>query len=209
MKLWLFDILACPMDKHFPLSLYIFSYEPGYDKFEEILKVFDSRDLQFIKKGEWIKIEESEEGIKLSDEILLEKKPSQEYFKSILSSIDELIHVHDRSNVRTAEISYSIIKDQVKSKIKKVKDRDPVKSNEIDELLPELYLINKIKMDIEIETGLLFCEKCRRWYPIIDTIPQMLPDEYRNAEKDLEFLKNHKILLDKEFFNQDLKPFNL
>jgi len=37
----------------------------------------------------------------------------------------------------------------------------------------------------------------------------MLPDEYRNADKELEFLKNNKNLLDENFFHQDLKPFNI
>ena len=64
-------------------------------------------------------------------------------------------------------------------------------------------------MEIEIKTGILFCEKCRRWYPIIDTIPQMLPDKYRNAEKDVEFLKTNKNLLNDKFLDKDLKPFGI
>ncbi|GAG67551.1 unnamed protein product [marine sediment metagenome] len=49
---------------------------------------------------------------------------------------------------------------------------------------------------------------CNRWYPIIDTIPQMLPDEFRSKEKEIKFLQNNRNLLDEEFLNQDLKPFN-
>ncbi len=41
----------------------------------------------------------------------------------------------------------------------------------------------------EIEEGILFCEKCRRWYPIIEGIPHLLPDELRNKREDLDFLK--------------------
>jgi hypothetical protein len=37
----------------------------------------------------------------------------------------------------------------------------------------------------------------------------MLPDKYREAKKDIEFLTTNKNLLDQEFFNQDLKPFNI
>ncbi|HEC38908.1 MAG TPA: hypothetical protein ENI29_11785, partial [bacterium] len=83
---------------------------------------------------------------------------------------------------------------------------DPTKLNNI---IPELYFLNKIKLEIEIESGLLFCKNCKRWYPIIDTIPQMLPDEYRNEEEEISFLENNRNLLDKEFFNQELKPFNI
>ena len=81
--------------------------------------------------------------------------------------------------------------------------------DQIDDILPELYLINKLKIEIEIETGLLFCEKCKRWFPIIETIPQMLPDEYRDKENEINFLQTNKNLLDVEFLNQNLKPFNI
>ncbi|GAG53721.1 unnamed protein product [marine sediment metagenome] len=81
--------------------------------------------------------------------------------------------------------------------------------NNIENIFPELYFLNKIKVETEIESGLLFCDKCNRWYPIIDTIPQMLPDQFRDKKKEIEFLKINKNLLDEEFFNQNLKPFNI
>jgi hypothetical protein len=37
----------------------------------------------------------------------------------------------------------------------------------------------------------------------------MLPDEYRDEKKDIEFLQTNKNLLDQEFLTQDLKPFNI
>jgi uncharacterized protein YbaR (Trm112 family) len=40
-----------------------------------------------------------------------------------------------------------------------------------------------------IVDGILFCKKCSRFYPIIDEIPIMLPDELRDKHKDLQFLK--------------------
>jgi hypothetical protein len=43
----------------------------------------------------------------------------------------------------------------------------------------------------------------------VDTIPQMLPDKYRDEKNDINFLQNHKNLLDAEFFNQELKPFTI
>jgi len=79
----------------------------------------------------------------------------------------------------------------------------------IDSILPELYFLNKFKTEIEIESGLLFCPKCKRWFPIIETIPQMLPDEYRDKEADILFLKTNKDLLDNTFLKQNLKPYNL
>ena len=40
-----------------------------------------------------------------------------------------------------------------------------------------------------IKEGVLFCSQCSRFYPIIEEIPVMLPDELREKEKDIEFLK--------------------
>lgn len=42
-----------------------------------------------------------------------------------------------------------------------------------------------------VKEGVLFCTKCSRYYPIIDEIPVMLPDELREKEKerDIDFLK--------------------
>ena len=47
---------------------------------------------------------------------------------------------------------------------------------------------NAEKEELVIEEGILFCNQCRRFYPIIDEIPIMLPDELRDRDKDLRFL---------------------
>ena len=49
----------------------------------------------------------------------------------------------------------------------------------------------KAKVVIVID-GILYCKKCSRFYPIIDEIPIMLPDELREKEKDLQFLTKWK-----------------
>ena len=40
-----------------------------------------------------------------------------------------------------------------------------------------------------IKEGVLFCSKCSRFYPIVEEIPVMLPDELRDKEKDIQFLQ--------------------
>ncbi|HJU79437.1 MAG TPA: Trm112 family protein [Nitrososphaeraceae archaeon] len=40
-----------------------------------------------------------------------------------------------------------------------------------------------------IKEGVLFCSQCSRYYPIIEEIPVMLPDELRDEEKDIQFLQ--------------------
>jgi uncharacterized protein YbaR (Trm112 family) len=43
-----------------------------------------------------------------------------------------------------------------------------------------------------ISEGVLFCPKCSRFYPIIEEIPIMLPDELRDKKQEIEFLKQFK-----------------
>ncbi len=40
--------------------------------------------------------------------------------------------------------------------------------------------------------GVLLCSECGRYYPIIDEIPVMLPDNLRNRKEDLDFLAKWK-----------------
>jgi len=37
---------------------------------------------------------------------------------------------------------------------------------------------------IKIKEGYLVCNKCNRWYPIIDDIPELLPDYMREAKRE-------------------------
>ena len=52
-----------------------------------------------------------------------------------------------------------------------------------------LFCTNNVKFSI------LFCTKCSRFYPIIEEIPVMLPDELREKQTDIDFLKrwNNKL----------------
>ena len=54
----------------------------------------------------------------------------------------------------------------------------------------ELFEINE--KDNIVSEGVLFCSKCSRFYPIIEEIPIMLPDELRDKKQETEFLKNYK-----------------
>jgi uncharacterized protein YbaR (Trm112 family) len=207
MKPWLFDILACPLDKHFPLKLYIFSFETPSEDFKSFIEIYETKDLDLIRKEEIIKVFQEESKTLISDNLVIEKTEFTAYLMSIISSIDELQNIYDNSSNNLSKKCFTMIKSIIKKKILDyITNNDP---SRIEEIYPELYFLNKIKMETEIESGILFCTKCNRWYPIIETIPQMLPDEYRNEEKEVEFLKNNKNLLDEAFLNQELKPYNL
>ncbi|MCS7097415.1 MAG: hypothetical protein NZ922_00295 [Candidatus Methanomethyliaceae archaeon] len=60
----------------------------------------------------------------------------------------------------------------------------------------------------EIEEGLLICNNCNRWYPIIEAIPHMLPDDLRDEKEDLEFLKKWQERAPEKILKSG-KPFNL
>ncbi len=57
----------------------------------------------------------------------------------------------------------------------------------IDKHYP-LDLIELNSKDDEVAEGVLLCSECNRFYPIIDEIPVMLPDDLRKQNEDLEFL---------------------
>ena len=61
----------------------------------------------------------------------------------------------------------------------------------IDKQFPlELYEV-KSKPEVVLE-GALYCSKCSRFYPIIEEIPIMLPDELRDKKQDVVFLEQNK-----------------
>jgi len=207
MKPWLFDILACPIDKFFPLKLFIFSFETKTEEFQAFIDIYERRDLAFIKEQNAIEVSEENELLLIKDNITIEKTPLKSYLELIISSINELDNIYDRTKNAYSMKCFNMIKKGIKQKIVEFLDKHDVYN--IENIFPELYFLNKVKVETEIESGLLFCNECNRWYPIIDTIPQMLPDQFRDRKKEIEFLKINKNLLDEEFFNQNLKPFNL
>ncbi|MDX1596647.1 MAG: Trm112 family protein [Nitrosopumilaceae archaeon] len=65
----------------------------------------------------------------------------------------------------------------------------------------------KQKDDI-ISEGALYCTECSRFYPIIEEIPIMLPDDLRDKKQDIEFLKNNKDKLP-EKITESASPWHL
>lgn len=211
MKPWLHEILACPICKHFPLRLYIFSFETEPDEFQNAITIYEKRDLEYIKNEKVIEIIEENGDTFIRDEIVIEKTSLDNYLKLTLSSIEELNNIFDKSGNEFSKKSIDIITKEIKGRIIEFSKNPDIK--EIDNILPELYFINKIKIETEIESGLFLCEGdgCNRWYPIIETIPMLLPDDARERykEKEIEFLKTNKNLFEDEFFNKELKPYNI
>ena len=62
--------------------------------------------------------------------------------------------------------------------------------------------------DDTVEEGVLFCTDCSRFYPIIEEIPIMLPDELRDKDQDMNFLKSNKEKLPEKIIKQ-ASPWHL
>ncbi|MFX1285408.1 MAG: Trm112 family protein [Promethearchaeota archaeon] len=73
---------------------------------------------------------------------------------------------------------------------------------------PELELYIFKEDGVEIETGLIVCSECNRFYPIKGTIPVMLPDDLRKKDEDLKFLRSNQEKIPAKVLTEG-KPFSL
>ena len=78
----------------------------------------------------------------------------------------------------------------------------------IDKHYPLRLLEFTVKDSEVVVDGVLICDACNRFYPIIDEIPVMLPDDLRSRKEDVEFLTKWKERLPKETVTSG-KPVNL
>ena len=68
--------------------------------------------------------------------------------------------------------------------------------------------LNIFRENDEISEGIITCSSCSRWYPIIEEIPHMLPDELRDANEDRAFLKKWREKIPENTL-KDGKPFKI
>ena len=60
----------------------------------------------------------------------------------------------------------------------------------------------------DIIDGVLLCDSCDRWYPIVNSVYVLLPDIFRDEKVNMEFLIKYKTQLPETIVNNG-KPFNL
>ena len=70
----------------------------------------------------------------------------------------------------------------------------------------ELFAINENSG--VVSEGALFCTKCSRFYPVMDNIPIMLPDDLRDKQQEIKFLKENKAKLPEKIIING-KPWHL
>jgi uncharacterized protein YbaR (Trm112 family) len=54
---------------------------------------------------------------------------------------------------------------------------------------------------LEVGTGLLECVSCGRWYPIVNEIPRMLPDDLRDRKLEKQFIESWRNFLPPRLVN--------
>jgi len=77
----------------------------------------------------------------------------------------------------------------------------------VDKRYPLQLFEFELRGDI-IVSGALACEECGRYYPIVEEIPIMLPDNLRNKKDDLAFLEKWKDKLPENIVHAG-KPWSL
>ena len=77
----------------------------------------------------------------------------------------------------------------------------------IDKHFPLEIFESKTNNELVVE-GALYCTDCSRFYPIIEEIPIMLPDELRDKKQEIDFLKNNQDKLPEKIIKQ-ASPWHL
>ncbi len=258
MKLWLLDILACPIDKKFPLASEIFEWEPiltqidrdstektqeketppsnkmgdsnqsGFNQRKpQVLEKKSIEEMGIDSKGDPIKllIEEYRNGTKdgfffnekspiewfsqdkgeellIRDALIIKSTKISQYLQETLFHINEIVDedhyfIHDKSDW-VGQKALKIIIEEIKPVLRKSIEYIPSISHDekknyfITQLKHHLEFLNYFKYSFEIKTGVIYCNQCKRWYPIIDSIPQLLPDNVRDEESDEKFREKWK-----------------
>ncbi len=209
MKPWLLEILACPIDKHYPLDLSIF----GIEDLDAFLKKVGNleemkKDLTFFFKNSIdedepdsnvaiINFDDSSKQLLVFDTLVRKPTPPGAYLEGIQASIDELRPIVDLSNekVKGTIASLLALKEKIQEAREAVSKAGITAAEQKGKVLAlegDLILLNWFKQAVEIESGIMTCAKCHRWFPIRDSIPQMLPDELRKEKYDKQFLETWK-----------------
>jgi uncharacterized protein YbaR (Trm112 family) len=186
MKPWLLNILACPIDKHHPLEAYFFSWETSEDEIKKITTEAGGPS-KFFKKNY------AHLAKQLVDRTI---------------SPDSVRNIVDRSE---SDYSKRLLAVALEATLRLEHAVDKCEEDLLNEFPEDIDVLYRLFNLVELDAGLLVCPECGRWYPIgsaVETIPEMLPDELREKERDLEWLEKWRNLVPSQVIDGG-KPFNL
>lgn len=208
MKLWLLEILACPIDKAFPLELSVLKWQDEGkvdDKIKQLIEMYNKGQVLPAKTESPLHLEIKDDyKIYINDFLILKPTPLDEYLQELISKLAELDLVHDLSQWQ-GEIALKLCSETIKgnlqdalNKITEMNKTSPTEEDSekimeiYEKIILDLEFLNLFKYNLEIDEAVIKCPKCKRWFPVFETIPQMLPDEVRNSETDLKFKEKWK-----------------
>lgn len=186
MKPWLLNILACPIDKHHPLEARFFSWETSQEEMRKIASEAGEPSPHFRKSyGHLTK--------QLRDGTIS---------PSAMRAIEDLTGSEDSAGLLAGAVEAVGRLEQALDKPEEELLRDF--PEEIDRLYRFLNLV-------EVDGGLLVCPECGRWYPVgsaVETIPELLPDDLRERDRDTAWLERWRTLVPASVLERG-NPFNL
>jgi uncharacterized protein YbaR (Trm112 family) len=195
MKLWLLDILACPIDHAFPLECNIFRWvtpDKNEDAIKGLLENYKQGNVLRAKAQSPIIISENDNSVTVQDNLIIKPTEVTAYLTQMNNQIEEMKVVKDKSNW-VGQTALDLIQKEIKTKLldtkKTIEKAISIenKKNVINQIILQLEFLNIFKYQLEVQDAVLKCPKCNRWYPVFETIPQMLPDNLRDKAHDQEF----------------------
>ena len=186
MKPWLLNILACPIDKHHPLEAHVFTWETP------------EADIEKNAENAGTPSSEHEKNYKQLAKQLKDGTISPPAIQNIMDSSE-------------SENSKSLLKGALDA-IAGIEGAGEKSEKEILEAYPEeIDALNRYLHLLEVDAGLLVCPECGRWYPIgsaVETIPEMLPDDLREKDRDLEWMEKWSHLIPSNVIEEG-NPYNI
>ena len=203
MKLWLLEILACPLDKAFPLELTILGWQNPLETHPHLTHLLDGYTTGHVLFPDMespitFTAEDSNSdsnkaaGAIIHDELIIKPTPFREYLSQLIEKIDELEVVHDVS-IPSGEQVLTLIRTTIKTHLSEALSKlsnstgDGRATGIFEDIRLDLELLNLYKYYLEIEDAVIVCPECHRWYPVFEAIPQLLPDGIRKPEEDAAF----------------------
>lgn len=186
LKPWLLNILACPIDKHHPLDAYFYTWETPEDELKKINDDAGKASQYFSKQ-----------------------------YKHLASQIEDstisLVSIKAAKDMTDSPHTADLYLD-VKKFIERLEyEEDKTEANLLSKYPEGLDVLYRYLNLVEVDQGLIVCPECGRWYPIgsaVETIPELMPDDLRERERDIEFLKKWEAKLPDNVKTAG-KPFSL
>jgi len=186
MKPWLLNILACPIDKHHPLEARFFSWETSPEEMRKIASEAGKPSNHFKK----------------SYKHLAKQLQDGTISPAAMSVVEDLTGSDDSAGLLAGAV-------EALGKLEQAPE-----GSESELLLDHIHDIDRLYRFlnlVEVDAGLLVCPECARWYPIgsaVETIPELLPDDLRERDRDLAWLEKWRELIPDSVLHGGT-PFNL